>query len=1005
MKNNYSRLKWVALIILGGILFFLSKSANAAILTPEGFQQQEVSGIVTDQNGIPIPGVTVTIKNTSRGTFTDLNGAYNIAAPENAILIFSYVGYKSLEENINNRQEINIELEEDVAALGEVQINAGYYNTTERERTGSISRVTAEEIERQPVTNPLAALQGRMPGVNITQNTGVPGGGFDIEIRGRNSLRADGNDPLYIVDGVPFDSKSLADNQVSGLLLPGLGISPLNSISPNDIKSIEILKDADATAIYGSRGANGVVLITTKKGKAGKVKLNVGGSYGLAEITRPLDLMNTEQYLAMRREAFANDGVTEYPANAYDINGTWDQERYTDWQDVLIGGTAETTNSNISLSGGSENTRFLLGGNYHHETTVFPGDYSYERVSMNSNVNHTSRDERLNINFSSNFSVDKNNQIAADPTRNSRTISPNAPALYDDTGNLNWADGTWKNPLAALEEEYLGASKNLIANSELSYKVLSDLIFKVNFGFNYSQLEETRISPHTKYNPAYGLTSAYSSLFRNNSSRNSWITEPQLNYRKQFNKHSLDIILGSTFQKQVNKRLAVSGYDFSSNNLIKNLVAASRITLRADDKIEYAYQAIFGRLNYNYSGKYIVNLTARRDGSSRFGNNKKFSNFGAIGTAWVLSEEEFWSDMKPNLNLFKLRASYGLTGSDQIGDYQYLDTYSPIGNSYSNTTGLRPNRLYNPDFSWEENRKFEIGLEIGAFEDKLFLSTSFFRNISSNQLVGIPLPGTTGFSSVQSNLNATVLNKGLEVELRTINFKNSEFQWDTNFNLTLPKNELVSFPGLEGSTYENQYVVGEPLNIEKVYTFTGVEPTTGLYQFEDVNGDGIISAPGDYNSYIQTSPSVYGGLSNNISFKRFNFNFLFQFVKQDKRNFSASGAIPGTINNQYVGVLDRWQAPGDVKPIQRFSNSNSTVFAAYDDFQDSSGSVSDASFIRLKNVSFNYRLPIPKINANLFIRAQNLLTLTDYEGADPENGTSTRLPPLRNITLGFNASF
>ena len=357
--------------------------------------QQQVSGTVTDSRGEPVPGVSVQLKNHTGGSSTNLNGYYSISATAQDTLIFTYLGHKTLTIPVNSRTVIDVQLQPLATALDAVQINAGYYTVNDRDRTGSISRITAATIGQQPVINPLAGLQGRMPGVQITQSTGVPGGGFDIKIRGTNSLRNDANDPLIIVDGVPYATETLGYNQVSGSILPGAGFSPLNSINPADIQNIEILKDADATAIYGSRGANGVVLITTKKGELGKTKLNLNVYSGFGEVGHTATLLNTSQYLLMRREAYANDGISPFPANAYDVNGTWDQDRYTDWQEVLIGGQSHTLNAQASVTGGNSQTRFVLSAGYQHETSVFPGDYKYNKGSVHFNMNHNSVDDRF----------------------------------------------------------------------------------------------------------------------------------------------------------------------------------------------------------------------------------------------------------------------------------------------------------------------------------------------------------------------------------------------------------------------------------------------------------------------------------------------------------------------------------------------------------------------------------------------------------------------------------
>lgn len=969
--------------------------------------QQQVTGTVSDASGM-LAGVTVTVKGTATATLTDGDGRYSITASNDDVLIFSFLGYVD-QELMASGNTLNATLISDVKSLQEVEINAGYYSVKESERTGSISRITSKAIETQPVTNVLAAMQGRMAGVSITQTTGVPGGGFDIKIRGQNSLRADGNQPLYVVDGLPFSSESLGNLQLSGPILGGAGTSPLNSINPSDIESIEILKDADATAIYGSRGANGVVLITTKKGKRGKTQFSFNTYTGAGVITKKLKLLNTSQYLEMREEAFANDGLAELPAWAYDINGTWDRNRQTDWQKELIGGTAITRNVEAGVSGGSENTQFLIRGTHFNETTVFPGEFSYGKTALHFNINQKSEDGKFAVNLSGNYVADKNDLLNTDLTRLATSLAPNAPALYSEDGSLNWENSTWDNPLRLLQGRYLAKTKGLYFGGLLSYRLLEDLDVKVTAGYNDSRVEESSTTPSTVYNPAYGLTSAVSSAMSNSSGQQSWSIEPQLNWKKTIGKSRIDVLIGGSFQERKAAQLAVYASGFSSNSLINNIGAASFTQVLNSGTSEYRYAAFFGRANYNYDSRYILNLTGRRDGSSRFGPGNRFATFGAVGGAWLFGREKWVEKAMPFLSFGKLRASYGTTGSDQIGDYMFLNTYTPTGVAYQGTIGLEPSRLFNPDFSWEVNRKLEMALELGILKDRIFVTGAYFQNRSSSQLVGIPLPGTTGFPSIQANLDATVANSGLELELRTVNFDGA-FKLTTALNLTLPKNELLSFPGLEGSVYANQYVIGQPLGIVKAYEFTGVNPETGIYTFKDFNGDGRLTAKEDRQKIIDTSPDYFGGLQNSLSYKNWQLDFLFQFVKQLGVNANATSDLPGTASNVPAYVLDRWQEAGDTNPVQQFTAGlNGAAADAYFSYYNrSDAAYSDASFVRLKNLSLSYTLPasvLKKATCRLYFQGQNLLTFTNFKGADPENQMRGRLPSLRVLTVGTQINF
>ncbi len=974
--------------------------SSAASLSTEQIQHP-ITGTVYDIHK-PMPGVKVSVKGSSTTTVTDENGFYSIPAEPGDILVFSYPGYETVEVIVGDQLVIDIELYEAIA-LEEAVINAGYYTVKDKERTGSISKITSKDIEIQPVTNVLATLQGRMAGVEILQETGVPGGGFNIKIRGQSSLREDGNSPLYVVDGVPYSSETTGSYLTSSTLFPSLS-SPLNSINPDAIESIEVLKDADATAIYGSRGANGVVLITTKKGKAGKTRVTLNTSTGAGWITRFMNMMNTEEYLRMRALAFQNDGITEYPTNAYDLNGIWDQNRYTNWQKELTGGIAQLYSLQGTLSGGSEQTRFMAGGNYNSQTTVFPGDFIYKKGGVNMSVNHHSADKRFSLVLSGNYNIQNNNQPSTDLTSVSRRLAPNAPALYDENGELNWENNTWTNPLAALNGQFKSRTNDLNGNAVVAYQLFPSLEVKTSVGYTDTRNREERVAPSSIFNPSFGLGPEYSSLYLNQADRSSWIIEPQISYRADWGEGELNVLLGTTFQQQQSNYLTTYGIGFSSNALIHDLASASTKFVDRSNEFIYKYQAFYGRINYNWKQRYVLNLTGRRDGSSRFGPGNQFAYFGAVGAAWIFSNENFLEN-NSIISFGKLRGSYGTSGNDQIGDYQFLDTYS-TGGIYQGIIGLSPSRLFNPNFQWEVNKKLEAALEIGLFKDRIFFTGSYYRHRSSNQLTGMPLPGTTGFTSMQANQDATVQNTGFEFTLRTLNLNKGDFKWTSNLNLTVPRTKLIAFPDLERSAYKDLYRIGESLNIELVYHYTGIDPETGIYQFEDVNGDGQISFPDDRQTVADLSPRFFGGFQNQVIFKRWTLDFLFQFTKQKNRAYMAGNA--GTMVNQPSGLLNSWQYPGHDASYQILTTGiNQEAVMAQSFYASSDAAIVDASFIRLKNISFSYRLPLEAnhIQCQLYIQAQNLFTITPYKYGDPEFGQMGFLPPLKVISTGIQLTF
>lgn len=975
----------------------------------------QVSGIVTEASAqTRMAGVNVLIKGSTNGTTTDVNGKYSILADDTDILVFSFIGYVSLEIPVSGRTAIDVAMHEDVTSLSEVVINAGYWEVRDQERTGNISKVSSREIQNQPVHNPLQALQGRMTGVQVIQNTGVPGGGFKIQIRGQNSLRPDGNDPLYVIDGVPFTPVSLTSTAISGTIIKEG--NPLAAINPADIESIEILKDADATSIYGSRGANGVVLITTRRGQAGATRFQMNISQGVGKVGNYLDLLNTRQHVDMRVEALKNDGLWPLPdfLQSYvpDVF-LWDTTRYTNWQKELVGGTARTTNAQLSISGGNENTQFSIGGGYYRETTVFPGDFSFQRVSGSLSLNHTSENSKFKTSIGVNYSGSVNNLLSQDLTSTAVTLPANAPALHDENGNINWnwQNDVMQNPLSYLRKKYINNTDNLIANASFSYEVISGLRLKANAGYTSMIVKELSTNPLSAIPPQFLAPGQTGSSNFGDSYYKTWIIEPQADYTRTIGGGTLTILAGGTLQESIQQGETISARGYTSDALLENIRSATRIDIIGTAYSQYRYVAIFGRVNYVWNEKYIINLTGRRDGSSRFGPGQQFGNFGAAGVAWRFSNESFVKDNVAFLSFGKLRASYGTTGSDAIGNYQYLNTFSSTTYPYNSSSGLVLTRLDNPDYSWETNKKLEGGIELGFIKDRVLLTASRYYNQSSNQLVGLPLPVVTGQSSIQYNLPATVVNKGWEFQVTTTNVKSDNFKWTTAVNITLPRNELTDFPNLEAfPAYRNQYKVGETIFIRRTLRSTGVDTATGLYTFEDVDGDGNVSLLNDGLFLKEVSQRYFGGFGNSISIGGLQVDFLFQFVKQTGYNYINSFTVPGDFSNQPAAVTARWQNPGDQAEIQQYTLIGSGT-GTFINQKFSDTAISDASFVRLKNVSLSWQFPATLLkklrmqNARLYLQGQNLLTITDYLGMDPENQNVSFLPPLRMVSIGTQITF
>jgi TonB-linked SusC/RagA family outer membrane protein len=965
-----------------------------------------VRGRVVNENGEPVAGASVVIKGTMIGTSTDNNGDFILDVPSpDMVLLITSVNTEPFEIRINARTDLGqITIKTSVKVLDAVIINKGYYTTSRRLNTGSVSKITAEEISKQPVSNPLAAMQGRVSGLVITQANGQPGSGFSVMIRGRNSIQ-NGTSPFYVIDGVPFISD--ADRLTQKIQYNAA--SPFNTINPEDIESIEVLKDADATAIYGSRGANGVILITTKKAVAGTPKVDLIFYTGWGKPTKSFEQMATKEYLQMRREAFANDGATPTLFNAPDLKA-WDTTRDNNWPNLLTGNTARSNNVQLRFSGGTNTIKFLLNSAFYKETTVYPGEANNTRKSVSLNTSYNSPKNNFSALINAGYGSDNSNLYQQDLVQFINTV-PNAPTPYDANGNLNWSENgvDFENPLAEILRTYQAITDRLTSNMNLTYK-LHHLKFRVNLGYNGITVEEKTAYPIKSQNPSFNPQGAADFATTN---LKTWIIEPQAEYEVTvLKKGTMSVLAGASWQQNLRNIHSTSAYGYTNDYLLNSTTSASTITTTVLTGLHYRYQSIFSRLGYNHADQYLVNLTFRRDGSSRFGPDKRFGNFWSIGTGWIFTEQKLFKEKIKFLSYGKLKASYGTIGSDQIGDYQYLDTWSGTRFTYQGVAGLYPTRITNPDYSWERKMNLDLSLELGLFKNRLLVNATLFQSRSNNQIIRYTLPDQTGSNNILRNFPGEVENKGLELEISSTNISISVFEWKTSFNLTIPKNKLISFPGLSTSSYSKTYIVGQPLNIVMGLNYQGVDTQTGIYKFEDVNRDGIINTF-DYMLLGTYNPRYYGGLQNIFRYRSFELQFLFQFVKQNGRDpIYGSTLRNGYMINQSPFVIDRWQRQGDLAPYQRYTQSSSSAaWTPGSQIASSDAALVDASFVRLKNLSLNYTLTgswMKKIylqSGRLFVEAQNLFTITDFKGTDPENQNRLTLPPLRMIATGISFTF
>ena len=929
----------------------------------------EVTGRVLDEYGQPISSATATVKGTGDGDHHRCAGYFKLkGVDDKAIIVISVIEGKKEMPAAENMGTIRMVVASN--ELDAVQVIA-YGQTSQRLSTGNISTVSAKTIAEQPVDNPLLALEAQVPGLYINQVTGIAGGAVTAQVQGQNSMR-NGNDPLYIIDGVPYTSELLPN--LGGLLgqssanptlaYGGATGSPLNYLDLSNIESISILKDADATAIYGSRAANGAIIITTKKGKAGQTKVDLNMYEGWGQVDHEQQLLNTQQYLQVRNEAFKNDGTVPGPAD-YDLT-SWSQTSNTNWEKVLIGGISHYSNVNANVSGGTADIQYLIGATYHDETSVFPGDFSDAKGGMHFNINSASSNQKFRIQLSGNYMVDNNQLPGIDLTSTALGLPPNAPAVRNPDGSINWAEVNGSTsfshgqPLVYTLQPYNNLTDNLISSMVVSYQLAKGLEISSNFGYTDLRSNETNLFPLISYAPEVRPYVQRSATYGKNSIE-TWSIEPQLNYKKAIAKGVLTVLLGSSAQQNNSNGQQLYGLGYNSDKVLEDIGSAATIGINGTTAATYKYNAGFARINYNWEDKYIVSLSGRRDGSSRFGEANEFHDFEAGALAWIFSKETFFAHTFPFISFGKFSTSYGTTGNDQIGNYQYLSLYYPlpVGIPYQGIASLGSASLANPYIQWEETKKMNFAIDLGFFNDRILMNADYFLNRTSNELLNLPQPIITGYTSITENFPATVENSGWEFTLKTINIKSGSFSWSSSFNMTIPQNKLVAFPGLATSPYSSLFYIGDPINIIKVFDLVGVNPATGNYQFRDSQGN-LTSNPAfgtDQTVVINTNPKFYGGFGNSLTFKSFQLDFLFQFVKKIAQNdkFGING--PGNaLNNQPVSVLNAWSAPGDIASVQKYSENYSNYLQFYQ-ASTSNQAYSDASFVRLKTLSLSWQVP------------------------------------------------
>lgn len=1011
----------------------------------------DVKGRVVDDNGNSVTGASVFIEGTKTGTTTDANGYFELDnVNENSILIITGTNIETIQIKVSGKNFINVTVKIKVSALDQVQI-IGYGKTTRRFSTSTIATVKGEDIETRPVTNVFQALQGMASGVAITNASPGIGAPVQLTIRGVNSLQS-GTNPLIIIDGV------IINENPGGLITSGIdasstdggantyqeGNSVLNMINPNDIASIDILKDADATSIYGSRGTNGVILITTKQGEIGATKVSVNVSTGWKSPIGVTKRLNTAQYLQVRKDAFATGNMTATsvinPITPTNLNAPdlllWSQTAYTDYPKMELGQPAPNYNADVSISGGTKALNFMSSASYTKMyDTYFTNPY-LERGIGRLRLNHVSSNNKFSMSINSIFGIEKQTFYETGFSTVLGTANANAPnfELYKSDGSLEfgagqgYVSGSYYNPIPNSFMNTVSKTGNLLLSSSLSYEIMKGLKAKAVISYSVQSNKYDQLYPSTAVN----IQNQYEQLPWGTHTSNVFTSlniEPQLTYTGKIAKGTITALAGATWLDEEYDRTLVKVNNPGSDDLLSSYSSGNPTTVGSDNNYT-RFNSVFGRVNYNWDTKYIANVSFRRDGSSKFGPENRFANFAAAGLAWIFTQEKFAQNNLSFLSYGKLRGSYGTTGNDNIADYLYLSLLqAPTSNfsgNYNGLPGLNPANLPNPAVQWEITAKRDFGLELGFLNNRILFNTTYYKSKSDNLLnSSLPIPPQTGFDTFTGNFEGTVENTGWEFELTTKNLgSNSPVSWTTRFNITRNENKLTKFPGLENSPFAKTLEVGRALASnslsEMPFHFTGINPDNGLPQFVDLNKDGKVNED-DYETNINwigtARPTTWGGLTNTVSYKGFSLDIFVQFSNGIFTKWNYLQPAIGTIYNPSTDVISNyWMKPGDVKKYPRLytgvpgTADYTNPITSYYPF--STANIFKGYYFRLKNVQLSYNLPktlLSKIkmnNAVIYISGENLAVYTKEKlYKDPEVFWGRSAGLLRTITTGLRLTF
>lgn len=1014
-------------------------------------QQKPVSGKVTDSSGQPLPGVTVVVKGTTQGTITNFDGIYSLLnVPGNGTLVFSFVGMKSQEISINGKNQVDAVLEEETIGIEEV-VAVGYGTIRKSDLTGSVSKVSVEDASERSATSVEQILQGQVSGVQITSNTGAPGGGITFAIRGVTSISGS-NQPLIVIDGYPVDSDNggakMSGGSQSGYLDELPDDNALANLNPGDIESVEILKDASATAIYGSRASNGVVLITTKRGKAGGDRIEYNFRTDISSLPRKIDVLNTADYLNYSNEAYLNSGRD----SVYNTASVAEYlETNTNWQD-LIYQTAYSQNHQLNLSGGDKKLKYAVSMGYLGQEGIVKNS-RYDRGSIRINLDREINN-KLKFGVSMSGSISKNKAAMQSSNRNDASTSVvygallSRPFVSPYTVDDEIDQTQQGNPLTLINlADDQNRITSILANMFINYTIAKGLDFKVNGGVNTSN--SRRDFYHPRGTTLGNLEGGYAYLGEGSSF--NYLTEYTLNYNKTINKkHRVNAVTGYTWQEWVRKSFNINVLNFPNDNMLYyNLSSGTSISNPRTSTSQWGLASFIGRLNYSFDNRYMVTFTAREDGSTRLADGNKWDFFPSIALGWNLHNEKFMKNVE-FISSFKLRASYGLSGNQAVtvgATKARLGSTGSVANE-SIQIGYVLSNMANSTLHWEITKQGNFGFDLAMFENRVTFGFEYYKKLTEDLLIGLTIPPSNGLTKYDTN-QGSVENTGSEFDLRG-KLLTKAVKWDITGNISYNRNKIVSLGegvksftgpvfGAVGSQTLHIAEVGHPIGSFYGYRIIGIyqnqeeidasptdpsNKTPGSFKFKDISGpdgvpDGVISA-NDREIIGNPYPDFVFGITNNLEWKAFNLSVFIQGnVGQDVINanrYNMDALARGLQSNARQEAYDnRWTGEGTSNKYPRATDSASPFSNRFSDFI-----VEDASFVRLKNVTLSYTIESKKIkfakNIKLYVTGGNLLTLTNYKGYDPEINSkgdnsmtpgvdSGSIPQYKTLSAGINVGF